>query len=412
MNDRYQETQRPRLGTGQQTAAISTVAPAYVMQADTEQGYLHIAQRLATAGMLPKGYDSPEKAAIAMMAGREFGISALQSLSGFAVINGRAVPWGVTLRGIADQLIEDEITGCLFGVNEMKHVATEEEDEGLDGTAKELAVALRKALRRRLARLGWSYDQKGGKWLASDEAAAKMPRPNYGCGYAAYKRAGRTVRVELFDSADAHQAGLLAKNDVWTKWTGRMLEAKAVTFAARALAAGVLGGLTSTVEELDDSETRPPAAPPPTSSALDDLASSARQSSPAAQVHDADFEVRHDPPPAEANEPPSDPPPAAGEHGTGTARGLYGLNGADALRSVVTRIKNAGGDPNKYHESACQKAIGQIKASRSMSPEEKHKVAIAIAELFDIDQASKQQDGQPTDAGIAASPSGASEVDF
>lgn len=406
---------RPGLGQGPQTAAIATVATAYVMQADTEAGYLNIAQRLAKAGMLPKGYDSPEKAAIAMMAGREFGISALQSLSGFAVINGRAVPWGVTLRGIADRLITDEITGCLFGIAEMKHVAVEE-DYPESGTGAELAAALRKALRRRLARLGWSYDPKGAKWIVTDEVEAKAPRPHYGCGYAAYKREGRTARVELFDTADAHRAGLISKNEIWSKWTQRMLEAKAVTFAVRALAAGVLGGLTSTAEELEEGETRGPApAPTPTSSALDDLANSARPTDPA--VVDAEYSVRSEDGAAPQDHAPAAPPAPemampGPESFVGTAHDLYGADGSDALRTVIARIKKAGGNPNDYQEKACMAGIGEVKSPAKMSNAERTLVAVALAAFYDASQPGQANpEPAPTPEPPAQTPAEA-EVDF
>ncbi len=420
MNDQRRDYQdagpaRPGLGQGPQTAAIATVATAYVMQADTEAGYLNIAQRLAKAGMLPKGYDSAEKAAIAMMAGREFGISALQSLSGFAVINGRAVPWGVTLRGIADRLITDEITGCLFGIAEMKHVAVEE-DGPETGTGAELAAALRKALRRRLARLGWSYDAKAGRWIVTDEAEAKAPRPHYGCGYAAYKREGRTVRVELFDTADAHRAGLISKNEIWSKWTQRMLEAKAVTFAVRALAAGVLGGLTSTAEELEEGETRGAApAPTPTSSALDDLTRAAKPTDPA--VQDAEYSVRPDggqpPPDPQPTEPPAPEASMPGpESFVGTARGLYGSDGSDALRTVIARIKKSGGNPNDFQEKACMAGIGEVKSPAKMSNAERMHVAIALAAFYDASKpAQASPEPEPTPEPPPQTPAEA-EVDF
>lgn len=354
----------------QEQQALAQAEPHFVMVAETEQGYMGIAQQLHRAGLLPKSREGQmdiQTAAICMMYGREFGLSPLKSIYGIAPINGRPAPFGATLRGICeDASLLGNLTGCLQGVAEMKHVALEEpEGEGVD---RELGEALRRAVRRRLARLGWTYDADAKRWTAEGKGDVA---PNYRCGYAAYKRRGRPVRVELFDSADGHLAGLLSKSGPWTQYPQRMLEARAVMFALKALYADKLTGLDVTFEEIDAIETTAiEVKPPPAAKALDELAAAPKPASAPAPV-DAEFTEREPAAPAVQAAAPAEPKPANGK-GPGSA----------ALSAVVKRIKDEGGNPNDFHATATTRALGEAKPSARMSDEEKGKVAAALETVW------------------------------
>jgi hypothetical protein len=352
----------------QEQQALAQAEPHFVMVAETEQGYMGIAQQLHRAGLLPKGRDGQmdvQTAAICMMYGREFGLSPLKSIYGIAPINGRPAPFGATLRGICeDATLLGNLTGCMQGVAEMKHVALEEpEGEGVD---RELGEALRRAVRRRLARLGWTYDAEQKKW--TQEGKGDAPG-NYRCGFAVYKRKGRPVRVELFDSADGHLAGLLTKSGPWSQYPQRMLEARAVMFALKALYADKLTGLDVTYEEIDAIDTTAvEVKPPATSKALDELAAAPKPASaPVADTPapiDAEFTLR---PQADAPAEPKAPKSTAG---------------SEALKAACAKIKAEGGNPADLHAAATTRALGEAKPSARMSDEEKGKVAVALEAIW------------------------------
>ncbi len=355
----------------QEQQALAQAEPQFVMVAGTEQGYLGIAEKLHRAGLLPQGkggqMDIPT-AAICMMYGREFGLSPLKSIYGIAPIRGKPAPYGATLRGICEDASSlGNLTGCLQGVGEMKHVALEELDG--DDLSRELGEALRRAVCRRLARLGWVHD--GGKWVR--EGGGPEVAANYRCGFAAYKRSGRPVRVELFDSMEAHTAGLLGGSGPWTTFPQRMLEARAVMFALKALYPDRLAGLDATVEEIEAIETTTTAVevkPPPASVALDELATAPR---PTSAPVDAEFTER-------AREP-SGPQPAAEQ------KSEKPPTGAEVLRAAVARIKAEGGKASEMHEDACRRAGIEPKSSRVMNDTEMRKVAAALELIWSERQA-------------------------
>lgn len=348
-----------------ETQALAAFEPQYVMVAKTEDGYLEIADKIRQAGLLPKGMDVGS-AAISMMMGAEYGLSPLKSINGMAVINGRPSPFGATLRGICeDHTLLGDMTGCVQGVGEMKHVALEEpEGEGVDC---ELGEALRRAIRRRLARLGWTYDEGAKKW--TQEGKIEVPT-TYRCGYAVLKRKGRPVRVELFDSIEAHAAGLLGKSGPWSQYPQRMLEARAMTFALRALYADKLAGLQPTVEELDGIETTATEVKPAaTAKALDELAAATppvRAPVPDSAPIEAEF--------TERQREPSAPQPAAKPEREPT--------GADLLRAAVAKIKGEGGKASELHEDACRRAGIEPKSSKVMNDTEMRKVAAALEAIW------------------------------
>lgn len=345
-----------------QEQALAAFEPRYIMVAQTEQGYLDIADKIRRAGLLPKGMDVGQ-AAISMMMGAEYGLSPLKSINGFAVINGRPAPFGPTLRGICeDHTLQGDLTGCMQGVGEMRHVATED-PEGPNEVDFELGEALRRAVRRRLARLGWVYDAESRKW--SQETKSDVPG-HYRCGFAVLKRKGRPVRVELFDSIEAHAAGLLGKSGPWSQYPQRMLEARAVTFALRALYADKLAGLDITAEELDGADQTPP-KPPASATVLDELAGAPKPATTSAPV-DAEFTER----PRET----SAPQPAA------ETKPEKPPTGADLLRTIAAKIKGEGGTPNDLHEDACRRAGVEVKSARVMTDTEMRKVAAALEAIW------------------------------
>lgn len=350
-----------------ETQALAAFEPQYVMVAQTEEGYLDIAHKIRQAGLLPKGMDVGS-AAISMMMGAEYGLSPLKSINGMAVINGRPSPFGATLRGICeDHTLLGDLTGSMQGIGEMKHIATEEADRIDTETDVELATALRRAVRRRLARLGWTYDVEAKKWTAEGKIDVPV---NYRCGFAVLKRKGRPVRVELFDSIEAHAAGLLSKSGPWSQYPQRMLEARAVTFALRALYADKLAGLQPTVEELDVIDTTAIEVKPPASAAvLDELAAAPKPASAPAPV-DAEFTESAPQPAAEAK---PEKPPA----------------GADLLRAAVAKIKAGGGKASDLQEDACRRAGIEPKSSRVMNDTEMRKVAAALEVVWAERQAAQ-----------------------
>lgn len=372
--------------------ALATFEPQYAMVARSEAGYLDIAAKLDASGLLPKGM-SQSQAAICMMAGGEYGLSPLKSINGFAVINNRVTPFGVTLRGICeDATLLGDLTGHVEGLGEIKYMATED----LDGTEVEVELgrALQRALRRRLARLGWIFES--GKWTQTEQS--QLPG-NYRIGYAVLMRKDRPVRVELFDTKEAHQAGLIDRTDIWKKYQPRMLEHRAMTYALRALYADKLAGLGHTVEESDVIDTtavevKPAATPAATGRVLDDLATSAPPAK--AAVEDAEFTERKAPPthPAPSAPPPVEPP----FEPTGPAPSIYNPpaapppapaprseakgEGSKALKAACDMIKAGGGDVVAMAEAASQKVLGQVKTNKSMNEDERAKVAVELGQAW------------------------------
>ncbi len=398
MNQQQQQEEGGDMLVPSDETGIKAFEPQYVMVARSESGYLAIAAKLAAEGLLPKGM-SQGQAAICMMLGGEYGLSPLKSVNGIAVINGRPAPFGATLRGIcSDRDLLGDMTGCFQGFLEMRVAAVETDDDATE-VEREMGRALRRAVLRRLARYGWIHD--GRTWQHDNSGQTLPDKIAYRCGYAAIKRRGRPVRVELFDSADGHLAGLLTKSGPWSQFPQRMLEARAVTFALRALYPDRLAGIDLTAEELDaiTVEAMPVNPPAPrTSSALDELAGAPKPArapasdAPAAPTRppanapiDAEFTERPaDPPsppptPAPATQSPTASPtepataPAAANGGTKAA------TGAEILRAAVARVKSEGGKPNDMHEEACRRAgLPEVKSSKHMNDTEMRRVAAAL----------------------------------
>lgn len=358
------------------TTALTTTAPRQLDVAmlvpQNVAGFYDFAADVFSAGMMPSSYKSAPQIAIAMIKGHEFGMLPMQSVDAFYVVGNRAVPWGKALRGLVQSSgsLEGELDGYIEGVDELEYIASEPNPHK-DGTVDhELFAEMQRTLLRRIKR------------VKSKATAA------YLCGYSVVKKRGAAAKCYLFDSFEAQKYGLLTKSGPWTMAPGRMCMHRAATQLRSDVFSDRLTGLDATVEELMDGSvidlgTQP--APAPTgapTTVLRDL------SKPRV------VDVVQPPPVVPGEEPqrhPPDidapPPPVDVSSITPTARGLTALGGTDALKGVIARIKEAGGKPDEWKEAACMRALGSIRAVTKMSSEERHRVAMELAQLWDEDQA-------------------------
>ena len=156
------------------------------------------AKIISNSELAPKDYRNKlENCMVAIMMGRELGLSPMQALQGIAVINGRPSVWGDALWALV--LSHPEYGGC---------------DE-------EVTEAEAKCVLRRI------------------------------------RRGVASSVTETFSMADAKKAGLVGekdgegKNTPWKTYPKRMMMWRARTFAARSLYADALKGLSS-AEEVGD----------------------------------------------------------------------------------------------------------------------------------------------------------------
>lgn len=170
-------------------------------------GVWRIAKAVVTAGMAPKGLDTPEKAMVAIMHGMEVGLTPMAALQSIAVVNGRPTIWG------------DGALGLVQGSGKLE--AHKEEFEG-DGESKKAICTVKR---------------KGDPEIKRGE----------------------------FSVADAKKAGLWGKSGPWTQYPSRMLMMRARGFALRDGFSDVLRGL-GIAEEVQDTPMRdvtPPSPPQP-----------------------------------------------------------------------------------------------------------------------------------------------------
>lgn len=161
---------------------------------------MRFARIVVTSGLAPKSFDTPEKVVIALVTGLELGISAMQSLQGLAVTNGRI------------------------------------------GVMGDLALALCQA--------SPDFEDYQEEWLGSEGA------DDWGCRITV-KRKGQTPKVGQFTVRDAKIARLWEKRGKdgattpWITYPQRMLRYRALGFVLRDAFPDVLKGV-KTVEELQD----------------------------------------------------------------------------------------------------------------------------------------------------------------
>lgn len=173
-----------------------------------------IATAVCSAGMAPKGLDTPAKAMVAIMHGLEIGLTPMNALQSIAVVNGRPTIWG------------DGAIGLARGSGLLEWM--EEKFEGKEGADDYAAICIVK--------------RKG------------EPKPTRG----------------EFSVADAKKAGLWGKAGPWQQYAKRMLKMRARAFTLRDGFADVLKGLSIREEQEDveamrnvtlSSPPSPPSAP-------------------------------------------------------------------------------------------------------------------------------------------------------
>jgi len=176
------------------TTALSVSTPAWTAgiygQLDAARP---VAELLAKSELVPKGFQGkPMDILIAGAMGARLGLDLFSSLSGIAVVNGRATLWGDALLAVCQQHpawedYQQEITG--------------------EGDAQQAVVTV--------------------------------------------KRKGRSPHTETFSVADAKRAGLWGKQGPWSQHPKRMMALRARAFALRTVFADALAGFHAK-EEMDD----------------------------------------------------------------------------------------------------------------------------------------------------------------
>jgi RecT family len=184
------------------SASTLSIAPSNGrgLQLTSIDDVMRFARIVVTSGLAPKSFDTPEKVVIALVTGMELGISAMQSLQGLAVTNGRI------------------------------------------GVMGDLALALCQA--------SADFEDYQEDWLGAEGA------DDWGCRITV-KRRNQTPKVGQFTVHDAKKARLWEKRGKdgaatpWITYPQRMLRYRALGFVLRDAFPDVLKGV-KTVEELQD----------------------------------------------------------------------------------------------------------------------------------------------------------------
>lgn len=159
---------------------------------------IQLSEVMARSEMVPKDYiGKPGNIVTAIMAGREIGLSAYQSLQSHAVIKGRAMLWG------------DAPLGIVRASGKLKSIREWMEGEG-DGRMAVCSV-----------------------WRVGDEEAVQ----------------------QTFSVLDAKTAGLWKKEGPWTNYPDRMMKMRARSFVLRDTFGDVLKGV-AIAEEYEGHEER------------------------------------------------------------------------------------------------------------------------------------------------------------
>lgn len=152
-----------------------------------------LAQTIYASGLAPKGFDSPQKIAVAIMLGAELGLAPMMAINKIAVVNGRPAPFGDAVVAIVRR----------SGLCEFI-------DERIEG--------------------------EGDNRVAICET----------------KRKGETRPVvRTFSIADAKKARLWGKAGPWQDYPERMLAMRARSFALRDTYADLLAGAYDAEEAAD-----------------------------------------------------------------------------------------------------------------------------------------------------------------
>lgn len=176
------------------TTALAVTTPAWTAgiygQLDAARP---VAELLAKSELVPKGFQGkPMDILIAGAMGARLGLDLFSSLSGIAVVNGRATLWGDALLAVCQQ-----------------HPAWEDYAQEITGEGDAMAATV------------------------------------------TVKRKNRSPHTETFSVADAKKAGLWGKQGPWSQHPKRMLALRARAFALRTVFADALAGFHAK-EEMDD----------------------------------------------------------------------------------------------------------------------------------------------------------------
>lgn len=172
-----------------------------------------IAKAVCSAGMAPRGLETPEKVTIAIMHGLEVGFAPLTALQRIAVVNGRPTIWG---------------DGAIGLVRSSGLLASIKESVSGDGDARKAVCIV-------------------------------------------HRKGDPEATTRTFSVADAKVAGLWNKAGPWREYPDRMLQMRARAFCLRDVFADVLGGLYLR-EEIEEgakaiaeaaTDVTPRKAPPP-----------------------------------------------------------------------------------------------------------------------------------------------------
>jgi len=386
---------------------------------ETTDDIFAIAERMHHAGLVPSSIKSVDGAFLAMMKGAEYGLLPQQSLAGFYVVNNIAFAYGTCLSAIVQSspTYEDEMEGCIEGIEEMRYMATEENSYPDGSSAHRMFAELQRELRRRVARV----ESK----LKDSKVSA------YYCGWSVMLRKGKAPVAVLFDSFEAQKAGLLTKSGPWVNMPHRMHMHRAAGFNRKSQFSKALVGLEMTAEEAMDTVidlgTQPAPAPRPEpgtpTQVLRDLVN--REPAPARERIVDMTPAKPAPPPAarpvETTAAPVEPPaperavvPDAPEinmsppaPGVSVIYDLPGVPAVTVLRVVCERIKNAGVDTVPMIKQACINAIQEVKSFKAMTNAQKGLVAVELARMFDEERARPHHEaGAPDDEPPAADRAG------
>jgi len=184
------------------SASTLSIAPSNGrgLQLTSIDDVMRFARIVVTSGLAPKSFDTPEKVVIALVTGLELGISAMQSLQGLAVTNGRI------------------------------------------GVMGDLALALCQA--------SPDFENYQEDWFGTEGA------DDWGCRITV-KRRNQSPKIGQFTVHDAKKARLWEKRGKdgaatpWITYPQRMLRYRALGFVLRDAFPDVLKGV-KTVEELQD----------------------------------------------------------------------------------------------------------------------------------------------------------------
>ena len=169
-----------------QAVALQTQPVELIPSMGTWNQIMTVCETLVQSGFLPKGINTPEKAAAVALKGNELGIPMMQSFSHIAIVQGKPT--------------------C----------------------SAELQLAL-------VARGGvtWEFTEN------TDEKATVI-----------FLRPGFSDFVSTFTMADAKRAGLVTRGSAWEKYPRAMLRARAISAGARVIGPDLIGGMSYTPEEL------------------------------------------------------------------------------------------------------------------------------------------------------------------